>query len=126
MYSLSSKQYANGNARKILIMKASDLIIIAGVAGLSLVTYFVIKGKKSASHTPPPPPPPEKPDCSAYGKVNCQVLDDLGHTKEWCCCPDGQVLCGQGKGDTPVGGPMPAIDTKCYDPNVDYVMDPCR
>ena len=101
-------------------MRTTEIIIIAGI-GIA-AAYLLLKPKKTAHHPAPAP----KPDCSAYGKVNCQILDDLGHSKEWCCCPEGQVLCGsQDKGDSPVGGPPPSIETKCYDPNVDYVMDPC-
>lgn len=100
-------------------MKATGIIIIAGIG---IAAYLLLKPKKNK---PTQQPAPQKPDCSVYGKVNCQILDDLGKTKEWCCCPEGQVLCGQDK-NAPVGGPIPAIDTKCYDPNVDYVMDPCR
>ncbi len=98
-------------------MRATEIFVLAGIG---IAAYLLLKPKNKPTETPAP----QKPDCSAYGKVNCQIIDDLGHSKEWCCCPEGQVLCGQGK-DTPDGGPPPSIETKCYDPNVDYVMNPC-
>ena len=97
-------------------MKTTQLLIIAGIGA---VLYILLKPKK-----PKPSQPDLSLDCAAYGKVNCQVINSTnGQPIESCCCPEGQVLCGQG--DTPVGG-QPAIETKCYDPNVDYVMDPCK
>ena len=98
-------------------MKATEIILIAGIG---IAAYLLLKPKNK-----PTPPALEKPDCSAYGKVNCQVTNSTnGQLIESCCCPEGQILCGQDK-DTPVGGPPPSIETKCYDPNVDYVMNPC-
>lgn len=100
-------------------MKLNQFLIIGAIG---LTAYLILKPKKNKVIPPPSP----KPDCSAYGKVNCQVINSTnGQLIESCCCPEGQVLCGQGK-DAPVGGPPPSIETKCYDPNVDYVMDPCK
>ena len=105
-------------------MKATEIILIAGIG---IAAYLLLKpkmAKAAVNPVPVPPVPPiNKPDCSQYGKINCQIINSTnGQPIEWCCCPENLELCGLA--DAPIGSLLP-IDTKCYDPNVDYVMNPC-
>ena len=104
-------------------MKSKQILIIAG---LGAVLYLLLKPKmaKAVAVNPIPVPPINKPDCSQYGKVNCQIINSTnGQPMEWCCCPEGLELCGLA--DAPIGSPLP-IDTKCYDPMAAYVVNPCN
>ena len=96
------------------------------IAGLGAVLYLLLKPKmaKAVAVNPVPIPPVNKPDCSQYGKVNCQIINSTnGQPMEWCCCPESLELCGLT--DAPIGSLLP-IDTKCYDPNVAYAVNPCN
>ena len=62
-------------------MKSKQILIIAG---LGTVLYLLLKPKKPQTTTTAS----QKPDCSAVGKVNCQILDRSGKKVDWCCGKD--------------------------------------